>query len=455
MMTSAPTLTAPPAEAGTITRVSGPVVEAHQMRAVRMYEVVEVGPLRLTGEVVRVQGDLATIQVYENTSGLKTGQPVRRTGAALSVTLGPGLVGQIFDGIQRPLETIWRSAQAYIPRGVKTPALDPERRWHFAPVVGIGETVRPGARIGTVPETPLVEHRVLVPADLSGTVTWVAGEGDYTVAEPIARLEAPGGEQPVTLGQRWPVRTPRPFAERTPLDRPLITGQRIIDAFFPLARGGTAAIPGGFGTGKTITQHALAKWSEADLIVYIGCGERGNEMVDVLEEFPRLTDPRSGRSLMERTILIANTSNMPVAAREVSIYTGITIAEYYRDMGYHVGVMADSTSAARTRPAPSGAKYTTAVLPGCTSRPPRVRPVAAKNALPSRSTPRKRRCRAETPGRKSCRWASARGFPPAAGHDQTAKFGCAVRSAVLTRHRPPPSGTIMSTRSVGRPPAAV
>jgi len=343
-MTTMPTQMPPTTEPGTIARVSGPVVEATGMRAVGMYEVVEVGPQRLIGEVVRVRGDLATIQVYENTSGLKTGQPVQRTGAALSVTLGPGLIGEIFDGIQRPLGAIWRTAHAYIPRGVKAPALDPERRWAFEPTVAVGDEVAAGARVGTVAETPLVEHRVLVPPGVGGTVTCVAEAGEVTVADPIARIETPTGVQPITLSQRWPVRTPRPFADRVPLTEPLITGQRIIDAFFPLARGGTAAIPGGFGTGKTITQHALAKWSEADIIVYVGCGERGNEMVDVLEEFPKLIDPRSGRSLMERTILIANTSNMPVAAREVSIYTGVTLAEYYRDMGYHVALFADSTS---------------------------------------------------------------------------------------------------------------
>jgi len=330
---------------GLITRISGPVVEALGMRAARMFEVVEVGSLRLVGEVIRVDGDRATVQVYENTSGLKPGEAVYMTGAPLSITLGPGLVGQIMDGVQRPLTAIFRSAGATIPRGVKMPAVEPSRPWKFTPETEAGGEVHAGQRIGTVPETPLLEHRVLVPPGVSGALTWIADEGEYTVEDVIARVRAAdGAEAEVRMAHRWPVRDPRPFAERMALVRPLITGQRVIDTFFPLARGGTAAVPGGFGTGKTMTQHALAKWSDADVIIYVGCGERGNEMVDVLEEFPKLTDPRSGRPLMERTILIANTSNMPVAAREVSIYTGVTLAEYYRDQGYNVAVMADSTS---------------------------------------------------------------------------------------------------------------
>jgi V/A-type H+-transporting ATPase subunit A len=330
--------------AGVIQRVSGPIVEAIGLRDAQMYEVVEVGPPRLIGEVIKVRGDRATIQVYENTSGIKVGEAVYPTGAPLSVTLGPGIIGEIVDGIQRPLASIWKLEGVYIERGTKVPALDPVKRWRFTPEVNAPQDVQAGQRLGVIPETPLVEHRVLVPPERGGTLTWIAPEGEYTVNDPIARIRIGSGEQVVALSQRWPVRMPRPFAERSRLDRPLVTGQRIIDAFFPLARGGTAAIPGGFGTGKTITQHSLAKWSQADIIVYIGCGERGNEMVEVLEDFPKLVDPRSGRSLMERTILIANTSNMPVAAREVSIYTGVTLAEYYRDMGYDVAIFADSTS---------------------------------------------------------------------------------------------------------------
>jgi len=336
-----------PARQGEIIRVAGPIIAARHMRAAEMYEVVEVSRQRLIGEVVRVVGDVATIQVYENTSLVRPGDPVYRTGAPLSVTLAPGLIGNIYDGIQRPLRDIEARSGAFIRRGEKTEPIDPAKRWHFVPAVAAGDEVRPGAILGTVQETPAVEHRVMVPPEVrpAARVRTIAAEGDYTVRDEVAVIETPDdGRLTVTLSRQWPVRTPRPVARRLAADRPLITGQRIIDTLFPIAKGGAAAIPGGFGTGKTMTQHALAKWSDADIIVYIGCGERGNEMTDVLTDFPKLVDPRTGRPLMERTILIANTSNMPVAAREVSIYTGITLAEYYRDMGYHVAVFADSTS---------------------------------------------------------------------------------------------------------------
>ena len=332
---------------GRITRISGPIVAASGMRNVTMYEVVEVSRDRLIGEVVRVVGDVATIQVYENTSLVKPGDPVYRTGGPLSVTLGPGLIGNIYDGIQRPLPDIQKHSGAFINRGEKAAALDDSRKWHFEPAVTVGQQVSAGAVLGRIQETAAVSLRILAPADLPGPmrVATIAAPGEYLATDEAAVLEDDGGvKRSVGFSQIWPVRLPRPVAKRLPAMQPLVTGQRIIDTLFPIAKGGSAAIPGGFGTGKTMTQHALAKWSDADIIVYIGCGERGNEMTDVLTEFPKLVDPRSGRPLMERTILIANTSNMPVAAREVSIYTGITIAEFYRDMGYHVAVFADSTS---------------------------------------------------------------------------------------------------------------
>ena len=332
-------------EHGEIVRISGPIVRARNLADAMMYEVVEVSELRLIGEVIRLEGDVATIQVYEDTTGVKPGQPVFRTGAPLSLSLGPGLMGNIYDGVQRPLREIAALSGSYIKRGEKVPPLPPDKRWHFVPQAAADGPIQPGQVIGVVQETELTEHRVLCPPRLSGTLASVAEEGDYTVSDVVAVVRDAGGvEHEVRLAQRWPVREPRPYGDRHAADSPLVTGQRVIDTLFPIARGGAAAIPGGFGTGKTMTQHALAKWSNADIIVYIGCGERGNEMTDVLTDFPKLTDPRTGRPLMERTVLIANTSNMPVAAREVSIYTGITIAEYYRDMGYHVGVMADSTS---------------------------------------------------------------------------------------------------------------
>ena len=327
-----------------ITRVSGPIVQAVGMRGAQMYEVVEVGDMGLVGEVVRVIEDRATIQVYEDTTMLKPGAPIRRTHAPLSVSLGPGLIGNIYDGIERPLPAIQKQSGAWIRRGEKVPPLDGSRRWPLEPLVAAGRDVAEGQVIARVAETPLVEHRVMVPPGVSGRLSWIAPKGEYALADRIATVETPAGPKDVAMLQRWPVRVPRPIRRRLRVDEPLITGQRIIDTFFPLGKGGTAAIPGGFGTGKTITQHQLAKWSNAEIIVYIGCGERGNEMTEVLREFPELKDPRTGRPLMERTILIANTSNMPVAAREVSIYTGITLAEFYRDMGYNVAVLADSTS---------------------------------------------------------------------------------------------------------------
>ncbi|KPL02962.1 MAG: ATP synthase subunit A [Planctomycetes bacterium SM23_65] len=328
----------------TIVRVNGPIVTAVGMQDTAMYEVVEVGSERLVGEVIRLEGDRGVIQVYENTSGLCPGAPVYPTGTPLSLILGPGLVGNIYDGIQRPLRAISEKSGAYIRRGEKVPPLEEGRKWHFRPTVAEGDRVAPGQIVGTVQETGLVEHRVLIPPDVRGVVVKLAVEGEYTVTDVLMHVTDHGLDHEVKLVQCWPARRPRPIAERGVPRIPLLTGLRVIDTFFPLAKGGTAAIPGGFGTGKTIAQHTLAKWSDADIIVYVGCGERGNEMTDVLTSFPKLIDPRSGHPLMDRTVLIANTSNMPVAAREVSVYTGITIAEYYRDMGYDVAVMADSTS---------------------------------------------------------------------------------------------------------------
>ena len=327
-----------------ITRVSGPIVTAVGMHAAQMYEVVQVGDLGLIGEVVRLVGDRATIQVYEDTSMLKPGAPITRTRAPLSVWLAPGLLGNIYDGVQRPLPGIQKASGAWIRRGEKVEPLDTARRWPFEPVARPGRPIEAGQVLGDVQETPLVKHRILAPPGVSGTVKSVAAKGEYTINAPLAVIETADGPKELAMLQKWPVRSPRPVRQRLRIDQPLITGQRIIDMFFPIGKGGTAAIPGGFGTGKTVTQHQLAKWSDAEIIVYIGCGERGNEMTEVLREFPQLLDPRSGRPLMERTILIANTSNMPVAAREVSIYTGITLAEYYRDMGKNVAVLADSTS---------------------------------------------------------------------------------------------------------------
>lgn len=327
-----------------VARVSGPIVTASGMFGAQMYEVVEVGEEGLIGEIVRLSGDLATIQVYENTNMLSPGAPVRRTAAPLSLQLGPGLVGNIYDGIQRSLPEMHHASGAWIVRGEKVPALDDQKTWTFQPTATPGQPISGGQVLGEVPETPLMQHRILVPPDVSGTLRTLADAGSYTVQDVIAVVDTPQGPRQLTMVQQWPVRMPRPIQNRRRIAEPLVTGQRIIDALFPIGKGGAAAIPGGFGTGKTITQHQLAKWSNADLIVYVGCGERGNEMTDVLQEFPKIEDPETGRPLIERTILIANTSNMPVAAREVSIYTGITLAEYYRDQGRHVAVFADSTS---------------------------------------------------------------------------------------------------------------
>lgn len=329
---------------GKISKIAGPLVVATGMREANMFDVVRVSDSKLIGEIIEMHGDRASIQVYEETSGLGTGEPVESTGEPLSVELGPGLIEGIFDGIQRPLEKIRELVGNSLVRGVEVPALDREKKWHFVPKVKPGDKVVGGDILGTVQETEIVEHRIMVKPGVVGTVKSIA-EGDYTVTEQIGSIETANDEElPVTLMQKWPVRRGRPFEKKLAPNVPLVTGQRVVDTLFPIAKGGVAAIPGPFGSGKTVTQHQLAKWAEADIVVYIGCGERGNEMTDVLNEFPELIDPHTGKSLMERTVLIANTSDMPVAAREASIYTGITIAEYFRDMGYSVALMADSTS---------------------------------------------------------------------------------------------------------------
>lgn len=329
---------------GKISKIAGPLVVATGMREANMFDVVRVSDSKLIGEIIEMHGDRASIQVYEETSGLGTGEPVESTGEPLSVELGPGLIEGIFDGIQRPLEKIRELVGNSLVRGVEVPALDREKKWHFVPKVKAGDKVVGGDILGAVQETEIVEHRIMVKPGVVGTVKSIA-EGDYTVTEQIGSIETANGEElPVTLMQKWPVRRGRPFEKKLAPNVPLVTGQRVVDTLFPIAKGGVAAIPGPFGSGKTVTQHQLAKWAEADIVVYIGCGERGNEMTDVLNEFPELIDPHTGKSLMERTVLIANTSDMPVAAREASIYTGITIAEYFRDMGYSVALMADSTS---------------------------------------------------------------------------------------------------------------
>lgn len=330
---------------GRIIQINGPVIKASGMRDFAMREMVTVGGNRLLGEIIRMEEDNATIQVYEETQGLRIGEEILGSGEPLCVSIGPGLIGGFFDGIGRPLAALLEKAGMYIAPGVTVPMVDPDKVWQITPIVKIGDIVSPGSVLATVQETPLLLHRVMLPPQMEGEVTWVIPEGDIPSSGIVARIRPPlGKETDIPLIQRWPVRTPRPYRDRLLPNEPLVTGQRVIDGLFPIAKGGTAAIPGGFGTGKTVTQHQLAKWSEAQLVVYIGCGERGNEMTDVLEQFPVLEDPRSGRPLMERTILIANTSNMPVAAREASIYTGITIAEYFRDMGYDVALMADSSS---------------------------------------------------------------------------------------------------------------
>ena len=329
---------------GKIVKVSGPLVVATGLADANMADVVRVGEQRLIGEILTMTGDSASIQVYEETSGLGPGTSVETTGAPLSVELGPGLIETIYDGIQRPLEKIMEKTGATITRGVEVPALDREKKWTFIPAVEVGEKVMGGDVIGTVRETPVVLHKIMIPPRMSGTIASIES-GEFTVEDTVAVLKTDKGEKiPLTMLQRWPVRVGRPYKHKYPPQTPLCSGQRIIDTLFPLAKGGTAAVPGPFGSGKTVVQHQLAKWSDVDIVVYIGCGERGNEMTDVLREFPELTDPRTGESLMKRTVLIANTSDMPVAAREASIYTGITIAEYFRDMGYDVAVIADSTS---------------------------------------------------------------------------------------------------------------
>jgi len=329
---------------GKIKRVIGPVVEIVGVRGAQMAELVEVGPHRLIGEIIRLHGEMATTQVYEDTTGLRAGQEVWGSGMPLSVELGPGLLGTIFDGIQRRLEVIRDASNQYIQKGVHVTPLDRTKKWVFRPCASAGQDLKSGEIIGAVQETQVIEHRIMLPPGVAGRLESIVQEGEYTIDDVIAIVGANGKTTEVKLSHRWPVRKQRPYAEKLPLSTPLLTGLRVIDILFPLAKGGAVAVPGGFGTGKTLIQHSLAKWCDADIVMFIGCGERGNEITDILIEFPTLTDPRSGKSMMERSIIIANTSNMPVAAREASIYTGITLAEYYRDMGYHVAIMADSTS---------------------------------------------------------------------------------------------------------------
>ena len=329
---------------GKIDNVAGPVVKATDMKGAKMYDLVRVGEEGLIGEIIELKEDQATIQVYEDTTGLQPGDAVLNTGMPLAVELGPGLITAIYDGIQRPLPNIMEKSGDFIARGVEAPAVDREAEWDFTPKVQKNDTVHAGDILGTVQETPVVEHRVMVPPDIDEATVASVSEGSYTVEDTIVVLDVDGEEREIAMLQRWPVRQARPEKKKLPPSIPLINGQRIFDTFFPMAKGGTAAIPGGFGTGKTVSQHQLARWSDADIVIYIGCGERGNEMTEVLRDFPELKDPRTGEPLMNRTILIANTSNMPVAAREASVYTGITLAEYYRDMGYDVALMADSTS---------------------------------------------------------------------------------------------------------------
>jgi len=329
---------------GKVIRINGPAVYADETGAMNMGDQVLIGELELTGEIIRQDGDISTIQVYEDTTGVKPGEIVVGTNEPLSVELGPGLLSSIYDGIQRPLDKIHEISGSFIGRGISVPKISKEKIWHFVPVAKKGDVISGNDILGTVQETELLNHKILVPPKVSGTITEMIDEGDYTVEEIIAKVSNDKGEQELKMYHKWAVRIPRPVVQRLEPNIPLFTGQRVIDFFFTIARGGTAAIPGGFGTGKTVTQHQLAKYSDANLIVYIGCGERGNEMTQVLQEFPELKDPKTGLPLMDRTVLIANTSNMPVTAREASIYTGITIAEYYRDMGLHIAIMADSTS---------------------------------------------------------------------------------------------------------------
>jgi V/A-type H+-transporting ATPase subunit A len=331
---------------GKIEWISGPAVKASGMSAAKMYEVMQVGEEKLVGETIKLTGDIAFVQVYESTSGLRPGEPVLGTGQPLSTTLGPGMIGTIYDGLQRPLDVIASKAGAFITRGVAADSIPFDKKWDFTPSLKAGDEIESGSILGTVPETPLIEHRVLAPPTLpKATVKEVASSGNYALEETVVTAEDKTGKRhELKLYHRWPVRTPRPIRRRLDPVIPLITGQRVLDSFFPMAKGGTGAIPGAFGTGKTVTLHSVAKWADAKIVFHIGCGERGNEMTEVLTEFPELIDPQSGRPLMERTILIANVSNMPVAAREASIYTGVTMAEYYRDMGYDTVLVADSTS---------------------------------------------------------------------------------------------------------------
>ena len=328
---------------GKIIRVSGPLVVAENMKGSRMYDVVHVGDEKLLGEIIELEQDLASIQVYEETEGIGVGEPVFLTGEPLSVSLGPGLIESIYDGIQRPLDKIKEKSGNFISRGIFVDAIDHKKKWEFKPVKKKGDKVVGGDILGTVQETVLIEHRIMVPVGIEGTVEKIE-KGKFTVEDVVAVVKIEEGKKEITMEQRWGVRNGRPVKKRLAPTSPLFTGQRVVDTFFPIAKGGTASVPGPFGSGKTVIQHQLAKWAEAEVVVYIGCGERGNEMTDVLNEFPKLLDPKSGEPLMKRTILLANTSNMPVAAREASIYTGITIAEYFRDMGYSVALMADSTS---------------------------------------------------------------------------------------------------------------
>ena len=329
---------------GNIIKIAGPVIVANGMRGTQMYEMVKVGNDKLIGEIIELKGDTATIQVYEETAGMKPGEHIESTGGPLSVELGPGILGAIFDGIQRPLETIKMLTGDYIKRGIQVPSIPKDKKWGFKPTVKVGEEVKGGDVIGEVQETSAIVHKIMIPPKVEGTIKSITGEGDYIVEEDIAEVETSTGSVKVQMMQKWPVRVGRPYKKKLDPDIPLVTGQRAQDTFFPIAKGGTCAMPGPFGSGKTVTQQQLAKWADADIIVYVGCGERGNEMTEVLTEFPELEDPKSGKPLMDRTILIANTSNMPVAAREACVYTGITIAEYFRDMGYDVALMADSTS---------------------------------------------------------------------------------------------------------------
>ncbi len=329
---------------GRIERVAGPVITASEMLGAQMYEVVRVGNEGLIGEIIRIEADRATVQVYEETAGIRPGEKVERTGKPLSVELGPGITGQIYDGIQRPLTVLFEKTGPFVKRGLAPSPLDKGKKWHFVPKIKNGTEVAAGDVIGSVKETSLITQNILVPPNIAGRVSTVVEEGDYNVTEPIGELDSSAGTVSLFMLNTWPVRAARPVKRKLPSDTPLLTGQRIMDFFFPIAKGGTATIPGAFGTGKTMMQQQLAKWADASVIVYVGCGERGNEMAEVLETFPKLVDPRTEEPIMNRTILIANTSNMPIAAREASVYTGITVAEYFRDMGYDVALMADSTS---------------------------------------------------------------------------------------------------------------